>query len=180
MSEDKNSLYLNSQICLKFLEALSLASGSFFQGLSWKEDKLSFMYYTYSQECPKPPISPFSPYERIFKIIYVPVCLVTQSRPSRCDPMEGNPWKSMGFSRQEYWSGLPCPPPGDLPDPGIEPKSLTSSTLAGKFFTTKHGLGSPSYVHKIYVCVSCSVMLYVCVCYMSCVCVCVGWLLSRV
>ena len=30
---------------------------------------------------------------------------------------------SMGFSRQEYWSGLPCPPPGDLPDPGIEPAS---------------------------------------------------------
>ena len=30
---------------------------------------------------------------------------------------------SMGFSRQEYWSGLPCPPPGDLPDPGIEPMS---------------------------------------------------------
>ena len=30
---------------------------------------------------------------------------------------------SMGFSRQEHWSGLPCPPPGDLPDPGIEPAS---------------------------------------------------------
>ena len=40
----------------------------------------------------------------------------------------------MGFSRQEYWSGLPCPPPGDLPDPGIEPTSLTSSALAGRFF----------------------------------------------
>ena len=33
---------------------------------------------------------------------------------------------SMGFSRQEYWSGLLCPPPGDLPDPGIKPASLTS------------------------------------------------------
>ena len=32
---------------------------------------------------------------------------------------------SMGFSRQEYWSGLPCPPPGDLPNPGIEPRSPT-------------------------------------------------------
>ena len=42
----------------------------------------------------------------------------------------------MGFSRQEYWSGLPCPPPGDLPDPGIEPMSLTSLTLAGRVFTT--------------------------------------------
>ena len=40
---------------------------------------------------------------------------------------------SMGLSRQEYWSGLPCPPPGDLPDPGIKPASLTSSALAGFF-----------------------------------------------
>ena len=43
---------------------------------------------------------------------------------------------SMGFSRQEYWSWLPCPSPGDLPDPGIEPTSLASPALAGGFFTT--------------------------------------------
>ena len=42
----------------------------------------------------------------------------------------------MGFSRQEYWSRLPCPPSGDLPDPGIEPMSLMSPALAGRFFTT--------------------------------------------
>ena len=42
----------------------------------------------------------------------------------------------MRFSRQEYWSGLPCPPLGDLPDPGIEPLSLMSTALAGRFFTT--------------------------------------------
>ena len=42
----------------------------------------------------------------------------------------------MGFSRQEYWSMLPCPPPGDLADPGIVPASLTSPALAGGFFTT--------------------------------------------
>ena len=39
---------------------------------------------------------------------------------------------SMGFSRQEFWSGLPCPPPGDLPDPGIEPVSLRLPALAGR------------------------------------------------
>ena len=39
-----------------------------------------------------------------------------------------------GFSRQEYWSGLSCPPPRDLPDPGIEPSSLTSPQLAGGLF----------------------------------------------
>ena len=42
----------------------------------------------------------------------------------------------MGFSRQEYWSGLLCPPPGDLTNLGIEPMSLKSPTLAGMFFTT--------------------------------------------
>ena len=35
---------------------------------------------------------------------------------------------SVGFSRQEYWSGLPCPPPGDIPNPGMEPASLMSPT----------------------------------------------------
>ena len=43
---------------------------------------------------------------------------------------------SMGFSREGYLRGLPCPPPEDLPNPGIEPMSLTSPALAGKFFTT--------------------------------------------
>ena len=43
---------------------------------------------------------------------------------------------SMGFSRQEYWSELLCPPPGDLPDPRIEPASLMSPALTGGFFTT--------------------------------------------
>ena len=42
----------------------------------------------------------------------------------------------MGLSRQEYWSGLPCSPPGDLPHPGIEPTLLMSPALAGRFFTT--------------------------------------------
>ena len=42
----------------------------------------------------------------------------------------------MGFSRQEYWGGLPCPPPGDLPNPGVEPTSLMVPALAGRFFTT--------------------------------------------
>ena len=43
---------------------------------------------------------------------------------------------SMGFSKQEFWSELSYPPPGDLPHPGIEPAFLTSSVLAGGFFTT--------------------------------------------
>ena len=43
---------------------------------------------------------------------------------------------SMGLSKQEYWSGLPCPPPGDLPNPGTEPVSFMSPTLAGGTFNT--------------------------------------------
>ena len=43
---------------------------------------------------------------------------------------------SMGVSRQKYWSRLPCPPPGDRPDPGIKPLSVASAALAGRFLTT--------------------------------------------
>jgi len=43
---------------------------------------------------------------------------------------------SMGFSRQEYWSGLPFPLPGNLPDPGMESRSPAPPALAGRFFTT--------------------------------------------
>ena len=51
---------------------------------------------------------------------------------------------SMGCSRQEYWSGLPCPPPRDLPDPGIKPTSLMSPALAGRFCTTSTIWEAPS------------------------------------
>ena len=43
---------------------------------------------------------------------------------------------SLGFPSQDYWSGLPCPPPGHLPDPGVEPVSPTLPALADRFFTT--------------------------------------------
>ena len=49
---------------------------------------------------------------------------------------------SMGFSSQEYWSGLPCPPPGDLPNPRIQPMSLKSPALAGGSLSPSHE-GSP-------------------------------------
>ena len=55
-------------------------------------------------------------------VVFINVCLLSHQAPL-----------SMGFSRQEYWSGLPYPP-RDLPDPGIQPTSLMSSTLAGRFF----------------------------------------------
>ena len=64
------------------------------------------------------------------------VCWVGQSRPVFVTPgtVTHQAPLSMGFLRQEYWSGLPFPSPGDLPDPGTKP---TSPTLAGRFFTTE-------------------------------------------
>ena len=52
-------------------------------------------------------------------------CSVTKSCLTLCDSTDCTHQAplSMGFSRQEYWSGLPCPPPGDLPNPGIKPAS---------------------------------------------------------
>ena len=55
---------------------------------------------------------------------------------------------SMGFPRQEYWSGLQFPPPRDLPDPWIKPTSPTSPALAGMFFTAIPSPGKPQYPTK--------------------------------
>ena len=70
--------------------------------------------------------------------VRVCVCLCAQSCLTPWDPVDlacQSPL-SMEFSRQEYWSGLPFPTPGDLLDPGIKPESPASSALAGRFFTT--------------------------------------------
>ena len=58
---------------------------------------------------------------------------------------------SMGFSRQEHWSGLPWPPSGDLPNPGMEPSSLISSAQANRFFTTRATWEAhQSHCHGVY------------------------------
>ena len=63
-----------------------------------------------------------------------------------CDPVDCSPPPlSVGLSQQEYWSGLPFPFPGDLPDPGIEPMSPASPALIGRFFIAEP-LGKPSFV----------------------------------
>ena len=69
-------------------------------------------------------------------------CLVANSCATLCKPVDCNHQASlsMGFPREEYWSGLPFPFPGDLPHPGIEP---TSPALADRFLTTELS-GKPS------------------------------------
>ena len=71
-----------------------------------------------------------------------------QSCLTLCSPMDCSlPDSSvMGFSRQEYWSGLPFPSPGDLPDRGLKLTSLMSPASAGRFFTTS----DTGEAHRIY------------------------------
>ena len=90
------------------------------------------------------PAPPFPPYPR-------PVCLranFPQPCPTLFDPMDYIVYQaplSMGFSRQEYWSGLPCPLPGNLPNPGIQ-RCLMSPAFASRFFTTWEApLPRPTY-----------------------------------
>ena len=69
--------------------------------------------------------------------------LVTKSCPTLATPwtVARQASLSMGLSRQEYWSGLPCPPPGDLPDPRTEPASpalQADSCIGGGFFTDSY------------------------------------------
>ena len=79
--------------------------------------------------------------------VCVCVCVCVSARLLLCSQSHvqlfATPWTvacqaplSKGFSRQEYWSGLSFPSPGDLPGPGIKPESLASPALAGRFFTT--------------------------------------------
>ena len=73
---------------------------------------------------------------------------------------------SMGFSKQEYWDGFPFPSPGDLPNPGIEPVSLTSPALAlaGRFFTTSTTWeappGKPQYCCGVHVSFQISIFFF--------------------
>ena len=68
---------------------------------------------------------------------------------------------SMGFSRQEYWTGLSCPPSGDLPNPGIKPASLTSVALAGEFFTTSASERSRQIRSTVWIFVGLSIIKYI-------------------
>ena len=70
-------------------------------------------------------------------LVSLHICAQSLSHPTLCNPKD---YSSPGFSvhsRQEYWSGLPSSPPGDLPDPGIKPTSPVSPALVGRFLTTE-------------------------------------------
>ena len=71
-----------------------------------------------------------------------PLCMCAESLQFWPTLLSGR-LQPMGFSRQEYWSGLPCPPPGHLPNSKIKPKSFTSLLLVGGFFTTSATWGTP-------------------------------------
>ena len=74
-----------------------------------------------------------------FNTIHLNVRMHAQLHPTLCNPIDCSHQAllSMGFPKQEYWSGLLFPSPGDLPDAGTELVSLMSPALAGRFFTTR-------------------------------------------
>ena len=94
----------------------------------------SFSAWTTTRSVPVSPLTSAVPF------LCAALCSVAQLCPTLCDPM--------GFPRQRYWSGLPFPSPGDLPNPGIEPESLT---LAGRFLTTELHVFFiyPGYTYRI-------------------------------
>ena len=98
-------------------------------------------YFFYSQIIPL-----LSNYTQDFQNIYTPYfsCVYVQSCPAVCDSVDCSRRAplSLKFSRQESWSGLPLPPQGNLPKPRIQPISVASPALAGRFFSLPL-LGSP-------------------------------------
>ena len=94
-------------------------------------------------------------YSLCFKVYFVSISIAAaakslQSCPTLCDQIDSNlPGSpSLGFSRQEHWSGLPGPPPGDLPDPGIEPVSPEAPVLQAILYrwATRE---APAYMHSL-------------------------------
>ena len=80
---------------------------------------------------------------KIYNIKRRSACSVTQSCPTFWNPMVSKPAPcqaslSRGLSRQEYWNGLPFPPPGDLPDPGVKPTSPVSPALQADSLPLSH------------------------------------------
>ena len=78
------------------------------------------------------------------------VCSVAQLCPPLCDPIDCSPpaFSVHGVFKQEYWSRLPFPTPGDLPGQGIEPTFLVSPALAGEFLTTVPP-GKPLWIRQL-------------------------------
>ena len=110
-----SSLYYHAHRLKKKKKGIKLAFSSYQKQLQLHETKALLMNALLIDE-----------HEVTFYFIlyYAVLCLVDESCLTLCDPMDCTrllcPW---GFSRQEYWTGLPCSPPGDLPNPRIEPRS---------------------------------------------------------
>ena len=71
--------------------------------------------------------------------------------PTLCDPVDCSPQGFLvhGILQARHWRGLPCPPPGDLPNPGIKPESPMSPALAGRFFTTSATWEVPIHMYTM-------------------------------
>ena len=83
-----------------------------------------------------------------------------QSCQTLCDPMDGGPPGSLGFPRQEHWSGLPCLPPGDHPYPNFKPACLMSPALAGRLPLAPPGKPTP-VITALHFGLLCSVLIQI-------------------
>ena len=101
----------------------------------WPDSQKLWMFQ--SEKTGFVPLCPFRYSANILRLFLCATCVFSHSVVSEsatpCTVASQAPL-SKEFSGQEYWSGLPFPTPGDLPDPGIEPESLASPALAGRFF----------------------------------------------
>ena len=100
-------------------------------------------------------VTAMSVYMFTYMCVCVCVCVLARARMLSHIWLFVTPWTvahqaplSMGFPRQEYWSGLPFSSPGTLPDPGIEPTSLVSPALAGRFFTINPTAKPIFYIYR--------------------------------
>ena len=123
------------------------------------ETSLCFCYTRWEKPCFRPSIRQRSLSAPLASVVYpvifkysVYVCVCVRACALSCVWLFAAPWPvacqaplSMEFSRQGYWSRLPCSSPRNLPDPVIEPTSLASPALAGRFFTSCTILIQPKY-----------------------------------
>ena len=128
-------------VCLSFLSWAKSQSGAvgssrkqrrYAQGPIWNSERKC--------PCSAPTAAPVHAHARLLSHVGLFVILWTVAQ---------QPPLSMGFSRQDYWSGLPLPPPGGLPDPGIEPTCVTSPAPAGCFFTISATWEAPTTLDSV-------------------------------
>ena len=144
---NRNRLVLALMSPLLFREVCLMIPDSVWFWRSWSTAVYSALTHPFS------PPSWFSFNKHIWHVGHMVINVECESVSCSVMSDSTTPWTvahqaplPIGFSRQGFWSGLPCPPPGNFPNPGIKCTFLISPSLAGRFFYHQHHLGSPHCV----------------------------------